>query len=382
LTFLLRRGSRHAFDAERNRGQMPHNVLALCQQEWPEESLGPRRTVTCSDNARKHAARVPALCAAQIPLRMVRRLLQMRLLDEARLFGHWWLVSIDGTLQDRGRDTPRQVARYRYVVQATLAGPDGTNFPLMTEFRDVVDPVRDKEDCELNAFLRLIERLREAFPRLPICLLLDGLYPVRAVFDRLAAYRWRFIATLREGRQPTAWDEAVQTMRLSPQHLLRLRRLGEHGWVEQTVRWTRQVPFAEHAFDVAFCGEISPAAATLWVWVTNFALEPERVGTLVNQGARARAGIETVFNVQKKGGFGLEHAFCADNAASHNYHIMMQVAYILGLLLLNGLLRRLTRACRKVPDRTLIALLVESLFTVRIDPSLPTLGQIRFFSSA
>lgn len=382
LTFLLRHGSRNAFDADRNRGQFPENLLTLCEQPWEEERLGPRRTVTCSQNACKHAARVPVAQVAQIPLDMVRSLMRMRLLDEGRLFGQWWLVAVDGTLQDRGRETPKHEARYRYVVEATLVGPYDTMFPLMTEFRDVYDPVRDKEDCESNAFLRLAERLHKAFPRLPICLLLDGLYPMQSVFDRLASYQWRFIATLREGRQPNAWDEAVQTMLLSPDYVAHLRRKGENGWVEQTLRWTRQIPFGAYAFDVAFCGEIGPSAATLWVWVTNFKLEPERVAAIVNQGGRARNHIETVFNVQKKGGFGLEHAFCANDGASQNYHIMMQVAYILGQLLLNGLLRRLTRACRKLTDRKLIALLTESLFILRIDPALPAFGQIRLCSSA
>ena len=382
LTFLLRHGSRNAFDADRNRGQFPENVLALCEQSWEEDRLGPRRTVTCSQNVRKHAARVPVAQVAQIPLNMVRRLMQMRLLEAGRLLDHWWLVCVDGTLQDRGRKRPRHESRYRYVVEAVLVGPHGTMFPLMTEFQDVYDPVRDKEDCESKAFLRLSERLHEAFPKLPICLLLDGLYPVQAVFDRLVAYRWRFIATLREGRQPTAWDEAVQTMLMSPQFVAHRRRKGEDGWVEQTLRWTRQIPFGAYEFDVVFCGEISPSAATLWAWVTNFELEPERVAAIVNQGGRSRNNIETVFNVQKKGGFGLEHAYCANTEASQHYHIMMQLAYILGQLLVNGLLRRLTQACRKMTDRKLIALLCESLFIVRIDPAFPTFGQIRLCSSA
>lgn len=382
MTFLLRNGSRNAFDDDRNSGLFPENVLKLCEQEWDEERLGLRRTVTCSGNATKHASRVPVSAVAQLAVAMVRRMMQMRLLDSARLFDHWWLVAIDGTLQDRGRDTPAHEARYRYVVEAKLVGPEGTMFALMTEFRDMHDPVRDKEDCELNAFLRLAERLHAEFPRLPICLLMDGLYPVQSVFDIMVSYNWKFIATLREGRQPTAWDEAVQTMLLSPSLVARGQRIGEDGPVEQTLRWTHQVPFGKHEFNVLFSGEISPSAATLWVWVSNFPLSHDRVQTIANQGGRARNGIENVFNVQKNGGFGLEHAFCANTVASQNYHLIMQVAYTLGQLLVNGLLRRLTRLCRKLTDVKLIKLLRGSLFYVRIDPSLPTFGQIRFCSSA
>jgi hypothetical protein len=382
LTFLLRDGSRNAFDADRNSGQLPENMRRLCAQAWDEQRLGQRRTVTCSENARRHASRVPVAHVARLLVLMVRRLMQMRLLDPARLFGRWWLIAVDGTVQDRGRATRKGQARYRYVVEAKLVGPDGTMFALMTEFMDMRDPLRDKEDCELNAFRRLAQRLRLEFPRLSICLLLDGLYPVEAVFDLCAAYGWKFIATHREGRQPTAWDEAVQTMLMSPALVLKARRAGADGWVEQTLRWTEQVPFGRHEFAVLFSGEISPRRATLWVWVTNFTLTRQTVYAIANQGGRARQGIENVFNVEKNGGFGLEHAFCANATASQNYHLMMQVAHILEQLLVNGLLRRLTQACRKLTDSKLIELLRSSLLYVRIDPTLPAFGQIRFCSSA
>jgi len=382
LTFLLRGGSRNAFDADRNSGQLPENVLRLCAQEWDELRLGKRRTVTCSENAKRQASRVATSAVARLLVWMVRRLMAMRLLDSGRLFGRWWLIVVDGTLQDRGRRTRHGQARYRYVVEAKLLGPHGTVFSLMTEFREVRNPVLEKEDCELRAFQRLAARLYAEFPRLPICLLFDGLYPVEAVFDLCEQYGWKFIATLPEGRQPSAWDEAVQTMLMSPAAVLKARRQGEDGWVEQTLRWTSQVPFGRHALQVLFSGEISPTQATLWVWVTNFPLERDNVYAIANQGGRARQNIETVFNVEKNGGFGLEHAFCANATASQNYHLMMQVAHSLGQLLLGGVLRRFTQACRKLTHIKLIELLRSSLLQVPLDPALPTFGQIRFLSSA
>jgi hypothetical protein len=105
------------------------------------------------------------------------------------------------------------------------------------------------------------------------------------------------------------------------------------------------------------------------------------VYAVANQGGRSRNGIENVFNVEKNGGFGLEHAFCANTTASQNYHLIMQVAHTIEQLLVNGLLRRLTRACRKVSDVKLIDLLRTSLLSVRIATNMPTLGQIRFCPS-
>jgi hypothetical protein len=382
LTFLLRGGSRNAFDGDRNSGQLPANVAQLCEHLWDEARLGTRRTVTCSGNAVRQASRVAVGAVAEIPVKMVRRLMRMRLLDRGRLFDRWWLIAVDGTLQDRGHDTPAGEGRHRYVLSASLVGPYGLSFPLMSEFMDMHDPVRDKEDCELHAFGRLAQRLRTMFPRRPICLLLDGLYPVKPVFDTCETNGWTFIATLREGRQPLAYDEAVQTMMLSPSHRLHGQREGEDGPVDQTLRWTHAVPFGAHLFNVLFSGEISPTAATLWVWVTNLSLSPERVYAVANHGGRARQSIENVFNVEKNGGFGLEHTFCANAQASQNYHLMMQVAFILWQLLAKGVLHRLTRACRKLTDVKLVELLRLSLLSVLVPSDAPSFRQLRFYSSA
>ena len=381
LTFLLRGGSRNAFDGDRNTGQMPANVAQLCERVWDEGRLGARRTVTCSGNAVRHASRVDVSAVAEILLHMVRRLMQMRLLDSGRLFGRWWLIAVDGTLRDRGRDTKAGEARHRYVLAASLVGPFGMSFPLMSVFMDMYDPVRDKEDCELKAFGRLAELLRAAFPRLPVCLLLDGLYPVRPVFDACAAHGWKFIATLREGRQPLAYGEAVQTMMTSPSNCFRGQREGEDGPVDQTLRWTEGVPFGAYVFSVLFSGEISPKAATLWVWVTNLRLTHGRVYAIANNGGRARNSVENVFNVEKNGGFGLEHTFCANERASQNYHLMMQVAFILWQLLAKGVLHRLTQACRKVTDVKLVELLRTSLLHVPVTDDTPSFGQLRFSSA-
>ena len=72
-TFLLRDGSRNAFDADRNSGCLPDNMLRVCGEAWDRERLGERRTVTCSGNTVVHLARVPAPAMARLPLLLARR---------------------------------------------------------------------------------------------------------------------------------------------------------------------------------------------------------------------------------------------------------------------------------------------------------------------
>ena len=51
----------------------------------------------------------------------------------------------------------------------------GFALSVMTEFIENPEEPPTKQDCELKAFYRLADRLKQRFPRLPICLLLDGL---------------------------------------------------------------------------------------------------------------------------------------------------------------------------------------------------------------
>jgi len=378
MSFLTRGGSRNAFDNHRNVGCMPENIRRLCDEEHDAERLGPQYTITCSENVVTHAERVAHTAVEEILVKMVRRLMDMRMLDAGRLFGHWWRIAMDGTLQQRRGKKGEK--RWRMVLEARLLGPCGIELPLMVEFLDVKDPVRDKKDCELKGFDRLSRRLRATFPRLPICLLLDGLYAVENVFARCEEYQWKFITTLKEGRQPTGFDEAVTVMQLSPENVWSGRRKGEYGKVEQTVRWANQVPISDHPLNVIFLGEVAPHAATLWVWTTNLDVSAEWIDGIVNKGGRARFLQEENFNVLKNNGYGLEHAFCTLPTASKNLHVMLLVADMIWQILEGGVLRRLKKLARKLTDVSLVRTMLAALIYVPISRNPPPIGQIRFLS--
>ena len=57
--------------------------------------------------------------------------------------------------------------------------------PLLSEFLEYEhgDMENNKQDCEQRAFKRLAERLKTYFPRLPLLLLLDGLYANGPITD-------------------------------------------------------------------------------------------------------------------------------------------------------------------------------------------------------
>ncbi len=389
-TYLSRKGSRNAFDEQRQSGQAAWNMGLLCGQSAEDPRFDGQPTVTCSDNAAHHANRVDPEAVAQIPVLMFRELLARRLFDGARLFARWYRVVLDGSVKEKcrqgfeqGGKSSTNGARYRYVLQASVIGPADTLFPLMHEEMDLHDPVVDKEDCELKCFARLSARLKQEFPRLPICLVADSLYGCQPVVVACQQLDWMYVLTLKEGRQPTTWEETIHLLPLHRTNRLRCL-LGPGGKAgQQDFRWVEQVMLGHHQTNVILQGEITTQpTATLYAYITNFSqLTPQRVLAVVNHGGRERHLIEDTFNAQKNNGIGLEHVFCAKPTASKNYYTMMQVAEVLWILTCHGGLRRLYDWARRATEQGLARAVWEGLRACRFPPDLPPLGQLRFNSA-
>jgi hypothetical protein len=383
---LCRKGSRNGFDHQRHSGQAPWNMGALCGQSPEDPRFGGQPAVTCSDNAAHHASRVDPERVAHIPVLMFRELHQRRFFDGARLLDHWYVLIADGSVKEKcrqgfahgGKSAPGG-ARFRYVLQVSVIGPAGTLFPLMHEEMDVANPETQKQDCELQCFQRLSQRLKREFPKLPICLVADALYCCQSIVATCLLFDWKYVLTLKEGRQPTPWEEALRLLPLNRSNHLR-QRLGQNG--KQGLRdfcWIENVMLGSHQTHVILVGEITTDAATLYAYITNFSnLTPQRVATVVMSGGRERHLIEDTFNAQKNNGIGLEHVFCAHATASKNYYTMMQVAQVLWTLTCRACLQRLYDWARRATEQGLASALWEGMRAARLPPDLPPLGQIRF----
>jgi hypothetical protein len=385
VTFLFRCGSRNAFDEKRNAGQAPGNLGELCGQRAEDPRFDGRPTITGSDNAARHARRVDAREVAQIPLAMMRRLMARRLFDAARLFDRWHVLIVDGTVQEKCREgfgadgkSSSGQARYRYVLQVMILGPQGQVFPFMHEAIDMHDPVAEKEDCELQAFLRLSQRVKEEFPHLAICWVGDALYACQTVERRCREYAWKYILTLKEGRQPTTWQELTRLLPRCRGNTL-ATRVGPDGKTGRLdYRWVEDLMLGAGTTHAILAGEATLQAVNLYAFITNFShLTPGRVATITQVG-RQRHRIEDTFNAQKNHGIGLEHVFCAESTAAKNYYTMMQVAHILWVLTCHGGLKRLYEWARDATEQGLARAIWDGLRAYALPPDLPPIGQIRF----
>jgi len=340
LVFLLKLGSRRQIRFELDSPQALENLnrLAGCRQD----------RVPHGDTLNYFVGRLAPGELAGLRRRMVNRLIRMKVLDGGRLLGHF-LVVIDGTGQlfFRRRHCPHCLERtvggqtqyYHHVLEAKLVTPDGLAISIGTEFIENADPMASKQDCELKAFARLAERLHEDFPQLRLCLLLDALYANGPVFDRCSQYHWKYIITFKEGSLSALWTEYETLRDLQPEN--RRTETPAEG-VRQTFAWVPDLPYTDadghtHSLAALECREESRSPQRFFAWLTNFSVNANTVAALANRGGRLRWTIENEgFNIQKNGGFALEHAYGTGPWAIKNFYLLMQLAHLVLQLVERG----------------------------------------------
>ena len=113
-----------------------------------------------------------------------------------------------------------RVQQYVYVLEANLVFHNGVSLPLLSEFLNYAEgePDDHKQDCELKAFYRLTARLKAYFPRLPILLLLDGLYPNGPLMALCRQYQWQFMIVLPDKCLTSVWEEVEVLKPRLPHH--------------------------------------------------------------------------------------------------------------------------------------------------------------------
>jgi hypothetical protein len=384
--FLTRAGSRNAFDGNRNSGCAAANMGALCGQKPDDPRFGGQPMITCSDNLARHLTRVDASFAAPLIADLCAELLKRRMLEDARLFGRYYIVAFDGTVQERcrknfeegGKSAGVGAKRYRYVLQCGLLGPGMIFLPLMHEHVDMHDPKTEKEDCELVAFFRLVRRLKERFPRLLFCLIGDALFCTARVAELCEAYKWKYVLTLKEGSQPNLWNEVLELLPLSTGNVAR-RHTGQDGREgRRDFRWVDHLALGTSACSAVLVGEITRTEAILYAYVTNLCITPTRVCEIISTTGRERHRIEDYFNSAKNNGIGLEHVFCADANASKNFFSLMQLAAILWTIICHGCLRRTFAWAARATHIALARALAEGLRSYPLPDVLPIPGQLRF----
>jgi hypothetical protein len=337
---------------------------------------------------------------------MTETLIRKKVLYRYRLLGIYFVVGIDatGTVSSSRRHCPHCLTRtcngktlyYHPVLEAKLLTSNGFAFSLMSEFMENPQDKATKQDCEVKAFYRLAERLKTRFPRLPILLSMDGLFARGPTFGLCRRYGWKFMIVLKDDDLPSVNEEFDALSKLQPENRLAWHT-GNKIQIKQAFRWVDDILYVdsekkEHTLSAIECLETKPdnkeqKKTTKFKWVTNCHVSSKNVMTLSNDGGRMRWKIENEgFNVQKRGGYGLEHAYTNHPNSAKVFYFLLQIAHLLAQLLYKGNLLKRNFSDRFGSAKNLAFRLLEAWRNARMTQAdltapLQKRFQIRFDSS-
>jgi len=330
-------------------------VLFLLKSKSRNEMDNHFREQEYSDNYRKiFKLRCPSMCAVEdfyrnlpteelekLKVSLIAILIEKRTLHSHRLFGKYFTIAVDGTgvYSSQIQHWPEgtyQTSRHgvvtwmNHVLEAKLVCGNGLSLSLCTEWIINGDEYI-KQDCEFKAFKRLAPLLKKYFPRLPVCLLLDGLYCNGPMMDICQENDWQWIAVFKDGNLPSIHQEldllpgcAFRTLERS---LPQKRTQWEYCWCNDIDYEKRHVHWVRCLEEVT--SEKGVVEKHHFEYLTNIPQDKTTVDEFV-EAARDRWQIEDSFNEQKNRDFEMQHLFSRSSfTAFCNWYQSLQLAHMI-----------------------------------------------------
>ena len=225
LMFILKSRARRNIKYRLGTPQFIENMLCIAKVFYPDRLfLFPTARLLHGDALNNLLKRIPEDCSRQLITLLVRALIRGRCLEKWRVL-NCYSIAIDATGMIvyyhrhcehclRRKVSGRRIQYYHPVLEAKLVFPGlGMAFSIATEFIENPGEMKnekDKQDCELKAFRRLLPKLRKDFPQLATCLLMDALYANENVFALCGQYKVAYLTTFKEGSMPPALSTSAQ----------------------------------------------------------------------------------------------------------------------------------------------------------------------------
>lgn len=372
MMYVFKEGSRHSLNQDRETEQFSRNYKRLFGLELAH-----------MDTVDEVLRKIDPKELEAVKVLLLKSLLNKRVLHKFRMFGKYFSISVDATGYASFKEKPYEGCPYRRskkgkityiqpILEAKLVGRNGFSISIATEW--VLNGEEyEKQDCELKAFKRLAKTLKKTFPRLPLCILADGLYPNKSVFDICKSNDWRFIITLKDTQLKDVQGEVALFDRLYAKNMdLEEKAVNKEQVITRSYRWINGIDYNRHSLNWIECVETKKNIETGEEEQTRFAhITDCKVNSMngreLSRFGRLRWKIENEgFNTQKNGGYELQHKYSRKNLnAIRNYYQCMQIGHLINQLV--ELSNRFKQLKNKFTLRHIWKVMIAFMFFGRID---------------
>lgn len=278
---------------------------------------------------------------------LIQGLLKRKVLDKWRFMGRH-NISIDGTGLFSYDYEPFAGCPYKvskkgkkgwqvYVVEAKIICGNGLSLSIATEWYQNSEDISEKQDCEQKAFVRLAKKIKALYPRLPVIVTADSLYPNKTCMDICRQYGWSYIFVLKEGSLKTVWEEVGLLYHLEACSNMqnRVLRKEKDGWLTEKIMFINNIQYKKHKlnwieYELSYNQD---RVHKRFVHITDIKIDKKNAWDISTNG-RLRWTIENQgFNTQKKQGYALQHKYSRKHlGAMKNYYELLQIAHMINQL--------------------------------------------------
>ena len=185
-----------------------------------------------------------------------------------------------------------------------------------------------KQDCELNASKRLIPNFRKKYPRLPVRIIGDSLYPSISLINLCEKENIEYIFVLKDKKIPTLLKEFLALVSMPTGN----REIEEDEEKIKLTLWENEIDYKGKKINVI--RQISKNKETgkfsIWMWITNRMITRKNVRKIIYC-AKLRDYIENQgFKEQKvTSGIDLKHVYSKNIKAIKVIYTIIQITHLI-----------------------------------------------------
>lgn len=336
MLFVFKSGSRNSFDNDRKESVFRKNYNRTFKMRLP------------STDAIEDLYRVlDAKELEQIKSLLIKELIERKVFYRFRFLSNKYLISVDGTgvtsyKEDYCGECTHKTSKngvttyFHGVLEAKLVTHNDMSVSIASEWiQNESDKTYDKQDCELKAFKRLAKKIKNMYSRLPIVILVDGLYANQTFFKICEENNWDFIVTFKDGSLPSIHQELKLLPKTAKSESERFITSKKGYSKQQQFEWYNDIEYCDFNLAIVQCNEIKTqiksgkSESRIFRYITNLTIDSSNYFSISDAG-RMRWRIENSFDYLKNHGYNLGHKFSRVSfAALKNWYQSMMIAHMI-----------------------------------------------------
>lgn len=290
--------------------------------------------------------------------KLTKKLIESKTLDKFRLSNGSFYVVIDGTglfstqinlgknciYKVHNKGTENEYTEYQYYVLEAKLICNNYVFSFATEFveNEYMNNEKQKQDCELKAAHRLLDKIRKNYPKLPITIGGDALYVNKPFMDACLNHKMDYILRYKDTVMKTIFEEFNAIKKNNYNEYEYVNNIGFGSGTKESEGTTNIIRYTPSKDESVLNEEDSvidltkKLNETTFMFITSININKNNYNEIVLFGRRRWKIENQGFKSQKSKVLNIEHCytFSSDGTKAHYYFI--QIAHLLLTILFYG----------------------------------------------